>query len=91
MKKTSAASCKKIYFSFVLLALAFITAQVSAQTTEPKRIIVLSRYSESVKAAESQFEKKYGAGLRLGVAYQLPDGSIVYVPEEGKTTGEPQR
>ena len=26
-------------------------------------------------------EKKGGPGVRLGVAYQLPDGSVVYVPE----------
>jgi len=26
-------------------------------------------------------EKKGGPGIRLGVAYRLPDGSIVYVPE----------
>ena len=28
-------------------------------------------------------EQKSGQGTRLGVAYQLPDGSVVYVPEGG--------
>jgi hypothetical protein len=29
-------------------------------------------------------EKKAGEGIRLGVAYRLPDGSVVYVPEDSE-------
>ena len=37
-------------------------------------------------------EQKSGPGRRLGVAYELPDGSVVYVPEEaGTPAGADQR
>lgn len=63
MKKTSALCCKSILLGFITIAFAICAAPVSGQTTQPKRFVVLSRYSESVKSAESLFEKKYGAGL----------------------------
>lgn len=31
-----------------------------------------------------------GEGVRAGVAYRLRDGSIIYVPEEKKTGGQPR-
>ena len=36
---------------------------------------------EAVKITKSEAE---GRGARLGVAYQLEDGSMVYLPDEGK-------
>ena len=66
MKKTFAGGREKLCFSFILLLLGFAAAQVSAQTAAPKRMVVLSRYTESVKAAEKQFELKYGAGNYSG-------------------------
>ncbi len=36
---------------------------------------------EAVKISKSEAE---GQGVRLGVAYQLEDGSMVYLPDEGK-------
>ena len=37
---------------------------------------------KEIKVRKMTSEKKGGPGVRLGIAYQLPDGSVVYVPEE---------
>jgi hypothetical protein len=42
---------------------------------------IIEKNRQEVKVRRTTNEKKAGEGTRLGVAYQLPDGSIVYVPE----------
>jgi hypothetical protein len=39
-----------------------------------------------IKVKKMTPEKKGGPGIRLGVAYRLPDGSVVYVPESAETS-----
>lgn len=45
---------------------------------------IIEKQGKEIKVRKVTPEKKAGEGTRLGVAYQLPDGSVVYVPEEAK-------
>ena len=42
---------------------------------------IVEKDKKEIKVKKITPEKKSGPGTRLGVAYQLPDGSVVYVPE----------
>ena len=42
---------------------------------------VIEKNKQEIKVKKLSQDKKSGPGTRLGVAYQLPDGSVVYVPE----------
>lgn len=65
----------------------FTITKKDARTGE---VEVIEKNKREVKVKKMSADKKSGAGTRLGVAYQLPDGSVVYVPEEGNTIGEQQ-
>lgn len=43
---------------------------------------IIEKDRQQIKVRKVTDQKKAGEGTRLGVAYQLPDGSVVYVPEE---------
>jgi hypothetical protein len=43
---------------------------------------IIEKAGRQIKVRKLTPEKKAGEGVRLGVAYQLKDGSVVYVPEE---------
>jgi hypothetical protein len=45
-------------------------------------IEVIEKTGRTMKVRKMTPEKKSGQGTRLGIAYQLPDGSVVYVPEQ---------
>jgi hypothetical protein len=47
-------------------------------------IEIIEKSKKEIKVKKMSNEQKAGAGTRLGVAYQLPDGSVVYVPEAAK-------
>lgn len=42
---------------------------------------IVERQNNKVTVKRVTPEKQSGQGKRVGVAYQLPDGSVVYVPE----------
>jgi hypothetical protein len=42
---------------------------------------IIEKKGETIKVRRMTPEKKAGEGKRLGIAYQLTDGSVVYVPE----------
>ncbi|MGO4333081.1 DUF2149 domain-containing protein [Cupriavidus sp. 2TAF22] len=42
---------------------------------------LLEKNRKEVKVSKLSAQQKAGEGTRLGVAYRLPDGSVVYVPE----------
>jgi hypothetical protein len=42
---------------------------------------MIEKDRREIKVKKMTPEKKGGPGVRLGVVYQLPDGSVVYVPE----------
>jgi hypothetical protein len=49
------------------------------------QVTVIEKDHREIKVKKMTPEKKGGPGVRLGVAYQLPDGSVVYVPENAGT------
>ena len=48
------------------------------------QVEVIEKDHRDIKVKKMTPEKKGVPGVRLGVAYQLPDGSVVYVPEDGQ-------
>lgn len=46
---------------------------------------LVSKSGKQIKVEKVTDRKLSGSGTRLGVAYQLPDGQVVYVPEAGAT------
>lgn len=49
--------------------------------TKTGEMEIIEKSQKQIKVKKMTQEKKAGPGTRLGVAYQLPDGSVVYVPE----------
>ena len=47
----------------------------------PGELEIVVRQGKEVKHLRQSNEKAEGRGVRLGVAYQLEDGSTIYVPE----------
>lgn len=45
------------------------------------RIVVITKKGSEIKVSRVSDQPLTGAGKRLGTAYQLPDGKVVYVPE----------
>jgi Uncharacterized conserved protein len=43
---------------------------------------IIEKTKRKIKVKKVTEEKKAGPGTRLGIAYQLPDGTVVYVPED---------
>jgi len=69
--------------AFSLTQLLDPNAQVTILSRDPATgaMQVIEKNRQQVKVRKMTDEKKGGEGTRLGVAYQLPDGSVVYVPE----------
>ncbi|KAF0808141.1 hypothetical protein A6D6_00531 [Alcanivorax xiamenensis] len=44
---------------------------------------LITKDRESIKVQKVSDRELSGAGTRLGTAYRLPDGQVVYVPEDG--------
>jgi len=59
----------------------FTIVKKNAQTGEME---IVEKDKTKIKVKKLTPDKKSGAGTRLGVAYQLPDGSVVYVPESAQ-------
>ena len=49
--------------------------------TRTGQVELIEKDRREIKVKKMTPAKKGGPGVRLGVAYQLPDGSVVYVPE----------
>ena len=45
-------------------------------------LTVIEKRGRTLKAVKMTREKAAGRGVRLGTAYRLEDGSMIYVPEE---------
>ena len=50
--------------------------------TESGQMEIIIKKGKKIKAYKVSREKTKGKGERLGVAYRLEDGSVVYVPDE---------
>ena len=46
------------------------------------RMQIIERDRNQMKVRRITPEKQSGQGKRVGIAYELPDGSVVYVPEQ---------
>jgi hypothetical protein len=49
--------------------------------SENGQMEIITKKGEKIKAIKVTKEKALGKGERLGIAYRLEDGSMVYVPE----------
>jgi len=49
--------------------------------SENGQMEILTKKGKKIKAIKVTKEKALGRGVRLGTAYRLEDGSMVYVPE----------
>jgi hypothetical protein len=58
----------------------FTIMKKDARTGE---VEMIEKDRREIKVKKMTPEKKGGPGVRLGVAYQLPDGSVVYSPVRG--------
>ncbi|MHA4867116.1 DUF2149 domain-containing protein [Duganella sp. PWIR1] len=52
-----------------------------AKKTADGRVEVLTKKGAEIKVSKVSDQPLSGAGKRLGTAYQLPDGKVIYVPE----------
>ncbi len=52
--------------------------------SESGQMEIITKKGEEIEARKVSSKKTQGRGERLGVAYQLRDGSMVYVPEGKK-------
>jgi hypothetical protein len=52
------------------------------QSPEGEMTIITKKGTE-IEAVEISRTEAEGRGVRLGVAYQLEDGTMVYLPDEG--------
>jgi hypothetical protein len=57
---------------------AFTIVRKDARTG---RVEIIEKTGRHITVRKVSDQKKGGPGTRLGIAYQLPDGSVVYVPE----------
>lgn len=53
------------------------------RTTADGTLEVVSKEKQQIKVERVTDQKLSGQGHRLGTAYRLPDGQVVYVPEQG--------
>jgi hypothetical protein len=60
------------------------------RTTADGRMEIVRKEGEEISVEEVTDRRLSGDGDRLGVAYRLPDGRVVYVPEEEGARGDSQ-
>lgn len=77
----------------VALLIALFTLMSSAELLNPDSKVtlikqnadgtmdIISKENERIKVQRVTDQSMSGQGTRLGVAYRLPDGQVVYVPE----------
>jgi len=51
---------------------------------QPGKMEIITKKGKEIKVQKLTKEMAQGQGLRLGIAYKLRDGRVVYVPEEEK-------
>lgn len=49
---------------------------------EAGQMEIIERDKDRIRVRKITPERQSGQGKRVGIAYQLPDGSVVYVPED---------
>jgi hypothetical protein len=74
-------------FSVVQLLDPNTELTITRRNTQTGEMEIIEKSGKTVKVRRMTPEKKAGEGTRLGVAYQLPDGTVVYVPEQADAAG----
>ena len=54
------------------------------KTGKDGQMEIITKKGKIIKAIKVTREKVHGRGERLGIAYRLEDGSMIYVPEQEK-------
>jgi hypothetical protein len=69
--------------AFSLTQLLNPNAEITITVRNPQtgQLEIVEKTRTSVKVRRVTEQKQAGEGTRLGVAYRLPDGTVVYVPE----------
>jgi len=49
---------------------------------QPRKMEIITKKGKEIKVQKLTKEMAQGQGMRLGIAYKLRDGRVVYVPEE---------
>ena len=71
-----------LFMSYNMLELLDAKSQVTVtKKNERGEIEVMTKQGKEIKVQKVTDQKLTGEGTRLGTAYQLSDGRVVYVPE----------
>jgi hypothetical protein len=54
---------------------------ITAKNRQTGQLEIVEKTRNSIKVRKVTEQQQAGEGTRLGVAYQLPNGTVVYVPE----------
>ena len=58
-----------------------ILRKPSAKVDDAGKMEILTKQGKKIRRLKQSNEKAEGRGVRLGTAYRLQDGTVVYVPE----------
>ena len=58
-----------------------ILRKPSAKVDDAGKMEILTKQGKKIRHLKQSNEKAEGRGVRLGTAYRLEDGTVVYVPE----------
>jgi hypothetical protein len=74
--------------AFSLTALLDPAAEFTIMRRDPAsgRMEIIDKRAHEITVRRMTPEQRAGEGLRLGVAYRLADGTVVYVPESDGTS-----
>lgn len=71
-----------LFMAYNLLDLVNPKAEVTiTKKTSDGRLEIITKSGKEIKVQKVTDKKLSGEGVRLGTAYQLKDGRVVYVPE----------
>ena len=58
-----------------------ILRKPAAKVDDAGKMEILTKQGKKIRRLKQSNEKAEGRGVRLGIAYRLEDGTVVYVPE----------
>lgn len=79
-----------VFLVLVVALMAAVNISESTVQSDAARTELVIRENGQEIRYQGTGDAAQGEGVRAGVAYRLRDGSIIYVPEEKKTGGQPR-
>lgn len=79
-----------VFLVLVVALMAAVNISESTVQSDAARTELVIRENGQEIRYQGTGDTAQGEGVRAGVAYRLRDGSIIYVPEEKKTGGQPR-